>query len=412
MAGAIAVENGEIVDVGAEKDLRARYKNALREDYPGQVLLPGLINAHTHLDMTLHKDYPFDPVRSMTIDVNFVDWVMATIAHKKQTPQENLQNAVNQGLEACIEAGTTCVGDMGSYEGIFQCLEQVGIRAVIFPEVLSYDSFMAKDLYENALAIVEKYADFESERISVGIGPYSPYTLSRNILKIMAQYCKSSGLPLMMHTAESFSEMEFFYNSSGDIATLLFPNIGWGDNLPPAFGKTPIAYLDEINFFDCQPILVGCVQATREDLDRIAKKGAKIVWCPRSYDYLKVGLPPFRDILDKKIPLALGTDGISSTNTLSLWDELRFAYEMMTGGNVSVTAQDLFKMVTLHAARVLGLQDSIGSLAIGKKADYIVVDLDKKGKNESDIYLNLLSHTKTYHVRKVVVEGQTLKSVN
>src|SRR3990167_5327997 len=214
MDGAIAVENGEIIDVGKEEELLARYEDPLHEDYPNHILMPGLINAHTHLDMSLHKNFPFDPVRSVAVDVNFIDWLISCIEYKRSARADRLRQAVEEGIKACLESGTTCVGDMGSFEGIFQSLEQAGLRAVVFPEVLSYDPRVTKDLFESALAIVEKYIEYDSDLISVGVGPYSPYTLSRNILKIMSQYSRSAQIPIMIHAAESFSEMEFFYNST------------------------------------------------------------------------------------------------------------------------------------------------------------------------------------------------------
>lgn len=406
--GAIAIENKEIIDVGLEKDLLQRYPHALHEDYPRHVLMPGLINVHTHLDMTHHKDFPGDPVRTLVGPVNYVDWLLACIDYKRQKNSEQFREALEEGLELCVEAGTTCVADMGSYEGIFRSLAQVGIRGVVFPEVLSYDSRVAKDLYETALGLVEKYAEIDSDLLNVGVGPYSPYTLSRNILKIMAQYCKSAHLPLMIHVSESFSEMEFFYNSSGEIATRLFPNIGWGDDLPLAHQKTPIGYLHEIGFLSAKPILVGCVQATQKDLELIATSGAKVVWCPRSQEYLKLGRAPVVQMVKKGIPVVLGTDGLSSTNSLSLWDELRAAYELTSK---DLLAKDLFAMVTKNAALVLGLEGEIGTLARGKKADYLLVDISSL-PDETDFYKALLCYVRDYHVHKVVANGETLKRVN
>lgn len=409
--GAIAIENGEIIDVGHESDLLARYKNTSHEDYSHHVLMPGLINAHTHLDMTHHKNFPFDPVRTMGAHVNFVEWLLSCIDYKKSGSPDRFRSAIDEGLNTCVEAGTTCIGDMGSFEGIFQILHEAGVRAVVFPEILSYDSMVAKDHFETALAVVEKYIDYDSDLINVGIAPYSPYTLSRNILKIMAQHCRSSHLPIMLHAAESFSETEFFYNSTGDIASLLFPNIGWGENLPPSFHTTPVAYLDQINFLDSEPILVGCVNVTKNDIDRMANKGAKAVWCPRSNYYLKLAKAPIASMREKGIVTALGTDGISSTNTLSLWDELRFAFETIRQKKNGLASQDLLQMVTKDAATVLGIDDEVGTLETGKRADYIVVDIGDFPPR-GDIYSHLIQHTKNYHIHKVAVNGQTIKRVN
>lgn len=407
--GGMVIEKGEIVAVGEKRALQAQYPQAQSEHFETHALFPGLINCHTHLDLTAHKNYSGDPVRSLASEVHFSDWLLSTIDFKKNSSPETLRSAVEQGLEECIEAGTTSVADMGSFDGIIQTVEDKGMRAVLFPEVLSYSSAAAQNLYETAMALVEKYQETESDLITVGMGPYSPYTLSRNILKILAQYCRASGIPLMMHAAQSFAEMEFFYNSTGELADKLFPNIGWGDNLPPAFHKTPIEYLQEIGFLETQPLLVGCVNATQSDIERLAKAQAKVVWCPRSNHYLKLGRFPLVDYLEKGVTVVLGTEGLSSNNSYSLWDELRFASEL--SHSQGITAKALLEMVTTQAAFALGLEKEVGSLSVGKRADYVAIDLSHMQFSE-DIYSELLRSTHAYHVHKVVVNGKTLKSVN
>lgn len=408
--GAMVVEEDKIIAVGKKVDLAKEYPNAKPEDYPNHVLMPGLINAHVHLEMSRHRDYPFDPVRSIAMEVNFVEWLIGCLEYKKTNPPQNFSQAITEGLEACIESGTTCVGDMGSFEGIFEILKGQGLRGVIFPELIVYDSHVAQDLYQSALALIEKYENFDSGLITMGLAPYSPYTLSRNILKIVAEHCRSSDIPLMLHAAESFSEVEFFYNSSGDIADRYFKYTGWGENLPPNFKKTPLEYLHDISFLKAQPILIGCVHATPTDLDRIAAASAKVVVSPRANKYLQVGEVPLSSMIEKNICVALGTDGIASTNTLSLWDELRFVLEKLNEENANkIKGKNLLEMVTKNAAKVLGLGDSVGTLTPEKKADYIVVDASDFPP-KGDLYSNLIQTTKSYHVKKVVVNGKTLKS--
>ncbi|EKD42123.1 MAG: amidohydrolase, partial [uncultured bacterium] len=187
-------------------------------------------------------------------------------------------------------------------------------------------------------------------------------------------------------------------------ATKLFPNVGWGEDLPPAFRKSPIAYLDEIEFLGAKPILVGCVQMSPTDMDRMAAKGAKVVWCPRSNDYLKLGTAPIDKMRKHKIPVALGTEGLASTNTLSLWDEMRFARKVFP----NLSGEELLRMATVEGARVLGLLDVVGTLAIGKKADYLVVNVEA---DASHVYEALLESGHDYRVNKVVVQGRTLKNI-
>lgn len=407
--GAVAIEDDEIIDVGREEDLLKRYPDAEHEHFPHHVIMPGLINAHTHLDMSLYKDFPCDPVRHVGTRVNYIDWLIGCLDYKRRADHAQLREAVEWAIDECQHSGTTCVAEMGNYEGIFSLLEQKNMRAVVFPEVLSFDSTFSKDLFESALAIVEKYQEEDSDLITVGMGPYAPYMLSRNILRIMGHYSRSSLLPLMIHVAGSFSEMEFFHNSTGDIASKLFPNIGW-DELPPPHQRTPVQHLSQIGFLDCSPILVGCVQATDTDLDHIAQSGSKIVITSRAGNYLQQGQPDIAKIFERKIVTALGTDGVPSVNTLSLWDEMRVFVETHQN-KVKLTGEQVLSMVTNHAALALGLQDDIGSLEKGKYADMIVLDKSSVS-TQGDFVMNLIHGIQDYHVNLVMVGGKIVKSVN
>lgn len=406
--GAVAVENGEIIDVGQEEDLLKRYTGATCEDYPNHVIMPGLINCHTHLDMSFFKDFPGDPVRAPESQVNYVDWLLANIAYKKNVTPEEQKEAISWALDECIQSGTTCVGDMSSYEGIFYLLEQKGIRAVLFPEVLSIDNAVTKDLFEAAMAVIERYMDYDSDLISVGVGPYSTYTLSRNLLRIMSQFSRSAEIPLMIHAADSFSEMEFFHDSTGDIASKLFPNIGW-DELPPEHRKTPLKHLFNIGFLEAQPIIVGCTQATESDLDQLALTGSKVIITPRSHDNLQQGKAPYHRLKSKRIHTALGTDGIPSVQNLSLWDEMRAFVDM--NRDQGITGQEVLELCTTKAAGILGLQDEVGHIKKGMRADLILVELDGIS-TQGDLMLNMIENVNNYHIKSVMINGTNVKTMS
>lgn len=407
--GAVAIEGDEIVDVGREEYLLKRYPNAQHEYYPECVIMPGLINCHTHLDMSLHQNFENDPVRNQNSQVNFVDWLLGCIRYKKLVTSAQQAQAVDWAVEQCIQNGTTCVADMSTYEGIVPLLEQKHLRAVLFPEVMSVGTDAAKDLFESAMAIIEKYLDCDSDLVSVGAGPYSPYMLSRNLLRIMSQYSRSSCIPLMTHVAESFSEMEFFHNSTGDIATKLFPCIGW-DELPPEHQKTPVQHLSQIGFLDAAPLLVGCTQVSPKDLDHVAQSGSKIVLTPRSHMNLQQGKAPFKDINDRRILTVLGTDGIPSVETLSLWDEMR-AFVKQHADAVHLSGFDVLSMVTSHAAKALGLEEEVGIIEKGRKADIILIDTTTIPSND-DFFMSLVQGVTSYHIKTVIIGGQVVKSVN
>ncbi|MBF0104972.1 MAG: amidohydrolase family protein [Deltaproteobacteria bacterium] len=407
--GAVALEGDEIIDAGKEQDLLKRYGfNAPEEDYPHHAIMPGLINCHTHLDMSFYKNFPCDPVRNEGGVVNFIEWLMGCINYKKNISPSEQRMAVEWAVDECISAGTTCIADMSSYEGIFSILEQKNVRAILFPEVLSINNEVAKDLFESAMAIIDKYSRDDSESIRVGAGPYSTYTLSRNILKIMSQFSRSSDIPLMIHAAESFPEMEFFHNSSGEIASSLFPTIGW-DELPPEHQRTPIQHLSQIGFLSAAPLLVGCTQVTQTDLDHIAQTGSKVVITPRSHMYLQQGIAPYKEMAQKHILTVLGTDGIPSVDTLSLWDDMR-AFIRQHSDATHLTGFGVLSMVTSHAAKALGLENEIGTIEKGKKADLILLDCSAISE-EGDFLLNLVNSITNTDIISVMVDGRNTKSV-
>lgn len=407
--GAMVVEDGKILDVGEKSVLQQRYAAGEELDFPEHALMPGLVNAHVHLALGGHVNSPFDPVRNVVPEISFIDWMLSAVDYKKRVTQEILQQVVEEGVNASLENGTTCVADMGSYDGSFRIFADKGIRAVVFPEIISYDKWLAQDLFETALALVEKYQDENNPLITCGLAPYAAYTLSRQVLKILSSYCEHQHVPLMMHVSESFSEMEFFYNSTGEIAYKLFPKVGWSQGLPPPFQKTPVAYLDEIGFLRAKPLLVGGSQWTPDDVQRMARSGTRAVITPRANHYLKLGQAPFNLLVEQKVPFALGTDSLASNANYSLWDEMRFLYRTLSSEGPSIfSAEDVLQLTTLKAAQVLGLQEKIGSLTTGKEADYIVVSL---GENSSptDIYSHLIDHTKSFHIKRVAIAGKSVK---
>jgi len=203
--------------------------------------------------------------------------------------------------------------------------------------------------------------------------------------------------------------MEFFHNSSGDIASKLFPNIGW-DELPPEHQKTPIQHLSFIGFLEASPILVGCAQVTDTDLDHIAKSGSKVVMTCRSHENLQQGIAPYRRLKERKIITALGTDGIPSVENLSLWDEMRTFVQHHSDAN-ALTGHEVLSMVTTAAAQALGLQEEIGSIEKGKKADLILVDLTSV-PTEGDLAMNLIKNVNNYAIKSVMVGGKNVKSMS
>ncbi|MFH1875105.1 MAG: amidohydrolase family protein [Pseudomonadota bacterium] len=405
--GAIAVELGKIHDFGSLEELTKHFPDAQVINHENSILMPGLVNAHCHLDLVTYYenqlnqgDFAFGPR-------DFIDHIITTIEFKQETEAGKVIPGIQKGIDRLIETGTTCVGDMTTFEGTFKLLREAGLRAVVYPEIFSGRSEAAQALFEVALALVEKYTDATHDRIRVGLAPYAPYLLSRNLLKIISKHAKDTGIQLQIHAAESFAEMEFFFDSQGSIATELFPSMGWQE-MPPAQHKTPVQYLSEIDFLDTSVAIVGGLHLSAQDFNILMRCLAKIIYCPSTNKTMKHGVFPFGKLREMGIPIGLGTDQWSSRQGFNLWQEMRNA--LQEGSNPLPTPKEVLQMATIGSARCLALEHLIGTLEKGKKADYIIVHSPIFSTPE-ECYEKLVKQTEPHHIKHVVVGGNILKAI-
>jgi cytosine/adenosine deaminase-related metal-dependent hydrolase len=264
----------------------------------------------------------------------------------------------------------------------------------------------ALDGFEGAFSQVDEILDSKSTRLGGGLAPYAAYTLSRHLLKILSQHARELRIPFKIHVAETFSEMQFFYESSGEIAEKIFPALGWGNQLPPEHRKTPIQYLESIGFLE-GATLVGCNHLAEGDLQMIAKRRARVVHSPRSNARLKLGTPPIRKLRELGVRVALGTDSSGALYSLSLWDEMRYILNHYPEAE-QPSADDLLKMATIEGAKALGLGDRIGTLEDGKEADLIAVRLTPEF-DPKKLASSLIQNTTDREIAAVFVEGKKVK---
>lgn len=408
--GAIAVELGRIEAVGTRQDLKKTYPDAPEVEHPTGVLMPGLVNAHCNLDLTNFYESNRAILGEEPLTSDYIDWIIATINYRKNAPITDTISGIQKGAQSAIDSGTTCIGDSTTFEGTYNVLDEMGLRAIIFNAIYSGRMDAAQDLFENALAIVEKYYTPSKEaRITVGLYPVAPYLLSKNLLKIISQHAIDSEIPLKIHAAESFAEMEFFFDSKGLIGERLFPSIGWKDELPPPHLKTPMAYLNGIGFLKSAPAIIGGIHLSDKCFDIIAENMCRIIFCPTNNIYFGHGTLPIEKLRGKKIPIGIGTGAPHKPQGLSMWDEMREVLKITPG---SPTPREILQMATIGSARALGLENQIGTLEAGKRADYIVVDLPPGYEiDKSYIYGALIRNTHHFNVRRAVVDGEVLKSI-
>ncbi|HEY3307677.1 MAG TPA: amidohydrolase family protein [Desulfuromonadaceae bacterium] len=364
--GAILVRNGFIAATGKLEELRRTHGSTPVVDFPDCVLMPGLVNAHTHLELTY---FPAWRLRTH-IDYNprrFVDWIIQLIKIKRGLALEDYQASIREGLRMCLEAGTTVTGEIAGNSSLAGLYHNSLLSGRLFFEVLGHDPVTFQPLLKRAIeaCITDNAANFAS-----GISPHSPYTIGEGNLSLIREEAFSRGFPLAIHISESAAESDFMFSSSGPLAEELYPFAGWERYLTPPRRMSSTDFLDRAGLLSSATLAIHCVHINLADAEILKKRGVHVALCPRSNNYLDVGRAPVALLKKLGIPLALGTDSLASNDSLSMWDEMRFALESFPK---DLSALDVFRMATSNGAAALGLKASHGSLEPGKRADFQVI---------------------------------------
>lgn len=368
--GAVAVENGCIVETGTLADLRSRYACPVH-DFPGCAILPGLVNPHTHLELT---HFPSWKIRK-GIDYSprtYVDWIIQVIKIRRALSPKELDLSVREGLRICLEAGTTAIGEILTDRSLLPLYADSGLTGRLFFEAIGHDPVRYSQLVSDLDTAIATFAGGE---FFPGISPHAPHTVSEHLHQEVQRIAVKRDIPRVIHLAESREESDFFFDSSGKIAELLYPHVRWEQYLPPQRRTTATTWLDGLGVFSGTISAVHCVQLTPSDVDILSKRGVGVVLCPRSNDKLAVGRAPVALLKKFSIPLALGTDSLASNDSLSLWDEMRYLLDLFPG---IFTPSEVLSMTTTIPARQLALADKIGSLDAGKRGDLLVMKLPSR----------------------------------
>lgn len=364
--GGVAVQDGRIVAMGPASELTARFGSATA-DYPGCVLMPGFVNAHTHLELT---HYPAWRLRG-GLDYHphrFVDWIVQVIKVRREVAPGEAFESLKAGVAACLGAGTTCVGDIVTSPDLLAAYGGTDLAGRFYLELIGQDASFFEPRLHAALAA----ANQPLASLQPGLSPHAPYTLAAELLPMIAAAGHCHSLPLSLHLAESSDEDRLLFDSSGPLADELYPLVGWQGYLPAARRTTPARFFDAGGLLKPDTLAVHCVQLTPADAQLLKERGVTICLCPRSNERLAVGTAPVHLFKRLGIPLCIGTDSLASNDSLSLWDELRFALDAYAG---ELPPDELLQMATSGGATALGLSDEVGDVRVGRRADLQVVAL-------------------------------------
>ncbi|HTU03251.1 MAG TPA: amidohydrolase family protein [Candidatus Sulfotelmatobacter sp.] len=387
--GAVIAQGARILAVGRRPDLA--HLGGKFHDLGEAAILPGLVNCHTHLELTAL------PSIAATA---FVPWVLELLRLRRPLPPEEVARSVEAGAAELLRSGTTCVGDVSTGGESLPILRRLGLRGVVFRELLGLLPVDAEARLRAAQEDLNRMqAEAAGSRLRPGVAPHSGYALSEDLLAAAARWIREQALPACLHAAESPAEVEFLARGGGPIRQQLYPAVNCA--APPARrpAQSPVAYLDALEAIPPGALIVHAVHVDAADCDILQRRHARIAHCPRSNARLAEGRAPVSAFRRRGIPVGLGTDSRASAPSLDLWDEMRAALAADPGG-----PQAVLHMATQGGADALGLGQEVGSLAPGKRADLIAVEA--RHIHAGDSIGSLVAATRGEDVLLTIVDGE------
>lgn len=389
---AIAVEASRILEVGPLETICKHHPGHLLKSFPEAALLPGLVNVHSHLELTVLRGY--------LEGLDFWRWIRTLTRTKYEVlnEQDILTSALLGAIEA-VRAGVTTVADPMDLGASLDAALATGLRGVLYQEVFSpvpdeaeqaVESLKRKlGTLESRLARwpeeariqpnsvdVSEVVSRRRQRVTLGVSPHALFTVSAPLFRQAVRFAQEHKYPVCIHAAESEAETDLVKNGSGPIVeSYRERGIGWN---PPY--TSPIAYLRDLGILNPGTLLVHCIRLESTDYETLSKQGVCVAHCPKSNARLRHGFMNLKAMREHCIPTGLGTDSVASNNSMDLFEEMRFAASnpcCMNAEPDGLSTGEALRMATLGGAEVLGLSNSIGSLEPEKQADVIAVDLSQ-----------------------------------
>jgi 5-methylthioadenosine/S-adenosylhomocysteine deaminase len=386
--GFVAIRGDRIVDVGDAAALKAKgYVARQTMDARGRVVLPGLINTHGHVPMTLF--------RGIADDLDLQDWLTKYIfpAEAKNVTRDFVVAGTRLGLAEMIRGGTTTYADMYYFEdAIAEETKKAGLRGVLGETVIDFPAPDNKT-WQAALEYTEKYVTRwkGDPLVTPAIAPHAPYTVSTEHLNEVKAFAERHDVPILTHLAEAPTETK---------------------TIAERYNTRPTLYLEKIGFLSARLLAAHVVHVNDEEIVILKRREVGVAHCPQSNMKLSSGAAPIPQMLKANLRLGLGTDGAASNHDLSMWEEMDTAaklHKLVTMNPTVVTAEQALEMATIGGARALHMEKEIGSIEAGKRADVIVVDLS--ASHLTPMY-NLRSHlvyaAKASDVTETIVNGRVL----
>ena len=385
--GILAIKETQIVYVGQENQEILKQADQII-DYQGAWIMPGLVNCHIHSAMT--------GLRGIRDDSNLHEWLEDYIwpAEAEFTP-EMTTKAVKEALTEMLQSGTTTFNDMYNPNGvdiaeIYEVVKASKMRCYFSPTLFSSDMETTDETIAKTRAVIGTIKGYQDPNFKVMVAPHSPYSCSRDLLEASLELAKEENISLHIHVAETQEE-------SGIILK--------------RYGKRPLAFLDDLGYLDHQAVFAHGVELNEAEIERLADSQVAIAHNPISNLKLASGIAPVVQLQKAGVPVGIATDSVASNNNLDMFEEGRTAallQKMKSGDASQFPIETALKALTIEGAKVLGMEDEIGSLEVGKQADFLVIQ--PQGKIHLQPQENMLSHlvyaVKSSDVDDVYIAGE------
>ncbi len=383
----VVVSDGHIIDLLPSDAVHKKYSATQHQQLPQHILIPGLVNAHGHAAMTL--------LRGFADDLTLMTWLQQHIwpAEIRWMSEHFVRDGVEIAIAEMLRSGTTCFTDMYYFPNITAAVaHQHGVRANIFFPVIEVETVWAKNTDEYISKGLQVSDDFKSSSyIQTGFGPHAPYTVSTPTLERVAMLANELQCGVHMHVHETAGEIQRCVSE---------------------FGVRPLQLLESIGLTSPRLQCAHMTQLDDNDFTILADSGTHVIHCPESNLKLGSGFCPVQKLLAQHTNVALGTDGAASNNDLSLLAEMHTAALLakgVAGDATAVPAMQALRMATLNGAKAVGLDDSIGSISIGKAADLVAIDCSDLEAQPMHHPVSQLVYTQSSHrVSDVWIAGKHL----
>jgi 5-methylthioadenosine/S-adenosylhomocysteine deaminase len=383
--GAVAIKDGKIAMVGARAAVTKNLTAKRTINAAGKVVIPGLINTHTHVPMTLF--------RGISDDLDLQDWLTKFIfpAEAKNVDEQFVRAGTRLGLAEMIRGGTTTYCDMYYFEdAIAEETKRAGVRGVLGETIINFpvaDNKTPEEAIEYTEKFIKKWQN--DPLIVAAAAPHAPYTISTEKLIFIREQSERLNSPVVIHVAETKKER---------------------DDIRAQYGKTPVKYLDSIGLLSNRTIAAHSIWLTMEEILIYKDRGVGTAHCPQSNMKLAAGVASIPAMIQADIAVGLGTDGAASNNDLDMWEEMDTAaklHKLISNDPKILPAEQAFEMATIRGARALHLDKITGSLEVGKRADIAIVDFDSLNQTPYfNVYSHLVYATKAADVRTVIINGR------